>query len=285
MRDNRLAPDAPGDRSHIRAGAAQKTEKMSPADSGLGRPKGTLCREHKAPHERDPFDLGPSRRLWQRPGRAALFRKTWRRIITRRCRVRQTGHALANPCRLEILTMKCSNVLIGSVLVLTLSLAAGPQQATAQEWQRVTGEMIGVQIRPRCNGLVLGVLGAAKHDGARVVQWGSTGSADQLWDIKRIGSFHRIVNRNSGKVLDVAGYSTNNGAPIHQWGWHIGNNQLWYIESRIENVPNFGPLRVYRMMNVHSHRYLDVPDGSADWGVQMIQWAWNGGSNQQFWLP
>jgi hypothetical protein len=174
--------------------------------------------------------------------------------------------------------MKCSKVLTGSVLVLTLSLAAGPQQAAAQPiiWQPLTNSP-QLRLTSTASGLDLGVEGASTDNGAPVVQWGANGSLDQRWQLVWLGNgYHKIVNVHSGKVLDVSGWSTNNGAQVHQWDWHSGDNQQWKVDVAF----TFHGGWVYRFQNRHSGKYLDLPDGSQEWGEKMIQWDWNGGSNQ-----
>lgn len=54
------------------------------------------------------------------------------------------------------------------------------------------------------SGQLMDVYGWSTADGGSVVQWPSTGGANQQWNIVPVsGQLYKIVNRNSGKVLDV----------------------------------------------------------------------------------
>jgi hypothetical protein len=65
-------------------------------------------------------------------------------------------------------------------------------------------------------------------DGGNVMQWDSTGGANQHWYLQYVSNgWFYIRSRWSGKYLDVSGASTANGANIHQWTGNNGLNQQW----------------------------------------------------------
>jgi hypothetical protein len=85
-------------------------------------------------------------------------------------------------------------------------------------------------------GQCLGVSGASKAEGARVVGFACIPShPDQYWTFDQINNpppygntgDDAIVNLNSGYVLGVSGGSPDNGAAIVQWPWNAEINQWW----------------------------------------------------------
>jgi uncharacterized protein len=68
------------------------------------------------------------------------------------------------------------------------------------------------------NGLCLAVNGQSKANGARILGYACTGTADQYWSTLSVGGGDvEIVNFNSGRVVGVAGGSKANGAAVVQW--------------------------------------------------------------------
>lgn len=67
-------------------------------------------------------------------------------------------------------------------------------------------------------------------DGANVMQWDSTGGANQHWFLEYVSNgWFYVRSRWSGKCLDVSGASTANGANIFQWTGTGGLNQQWRL--------------------------------------------------------
>ncbi|WP_244211064.1 RICIN domain-containing protein [Amycolatopsis kentuckyensis] len=83
---------------------------------------------------------------------------------------------------------------------------------------------------------------------------------------------YRIVNRNSGKPLAIAGNSTADGAKaVQQTGtatWTVGTAQGG----------------AYTLRYTASGKALDVNGSATTAGLQLQQWAVNGGTNQQWYL-
>lgn len=63
-------------------------------------------------------------------------------------------------------------------------------------------------------------------DGSTVKQWSASTSFNQQWMIVPVGSYDKIIARNSGKCLAIGKLSTN-GAAIEQWHSDPSLNQQW----------------------------------------------------------
>jgi len=129
----------------------------------------------------------------------------------------------------------------------------------------------------RNSGKVLDVSGASTADGARIVQWPWTGGANQRWTVlpNPDGSV-RLRSVNSGKVLDSPAGSAQ-GAALDQSTETSSDTQWW----RLVPAATAG---YYRIVNVHNGWCADVSGGSTADGAGVIQWAPNGGANQEWQL-
>jgi hypothetical protein len=82
-------------------------------------------------------------------------------------------------------------------------------------------------------GQCLGVSGASKSEGARVVGFSCLSThKDQYWTVRTSVScsgYYPVYNYNSGLVLGVSGNSLSNGAAVVQWPYQgkYCNNQFW----------------------------------------------------------
>ncbi|MCX5425907.1 RICIN domain-containing protein [Streptomyces sp. NBC_00078] len=119
---------------------------------------------------------------------------------------------------------------------------------------------------------MMDVYGWSTADGGGVVQWPSTGGANQQWTIVPVtGQLYKIVNRNSGKALEMNFSSHWKGTAAQQWTYGGGNNQLWYFE------PTSGG---YLIRNFESRQVLEVSSGSTANGAAIAQWMALNQSNQ-----
>ncbi|WP_328431851.1 RICIN domain-containing protein [Streptomyces sp. NBC_00453] len=119
---------------------------------------------------------------------------------------------------------------------------------------------------------LMDVYGWSTADGGSVVQWPSTGGANQQWTIVPVtGQLYKIVNRNSGKALEMNFSSHWKGTAAQQWTYGGGNNQLWYFE------PTSGG---YLIRNFESRQVLEVSSGSTANGAAIAQWMALNQSNQ-----
>jgi alpha-L-fucosidase 2 len=130
----------------------------------------------------------------------------------------------------------------------------------------------------RASGKVLDVKGAAKDDGAAIIQWPWTGAANQQWRLLpgSDGSF-KIAGVNSGKLLDSPGGSVQ-GAALDQWSDSASDNQWW----KLVPVPGTGDFR--QLVNVRTGWCATVENGSTADGARVVQTAYQGGTHQQWQL-
>ncbi|MFI6124605.1 RICIN domain-containing protein [Streptomyces sp. NPDC051064] len=126
----------------------------------------------------------------------------------------------------------------------------------------------------RRSGKVLGVAGASTADGAKIIQWASTGGTDQQWRFlpHADGSF-RLSARHSGGHLDGPNGSAQ-GEQLIQWQDSKGDNQWWKLVDAGGGH--------YRLVNVRNGLCADVEHGSGDDGGHVIQWPIGTGTNQQW---
>jgi hypothetical protein len=113
------------------------------------------------------------------------------------------------------------------------------------------------------SGQVMDVNGGSTADGASVIQWWNSGSANQQWNIVPVsGQLCKIVSRNSGKVIDFGWASHWRGTALQQSTYNGSNNQLWYFE------PTSGG---YLIRNFESRQILEVSGGSTTGGAAIDQ--------------
>lgn len=112
----------------------------------------------------------------------------------------------------------------------------------------------------------------ASTDNPKVTQEICTNSTKQRFKFKdgSFGSWSRIQNKFSGKCLDIEAGSTADNAKLLQWGCHTGDNQ--YLKTMKYNYANT-PESIYGLQIKHSHKWLDIPEGSGIPGVQPIQYG------------
>ena len=126
----------------------------------------------------------------------------------------------------------------------------------------------------RRSGLVLDVNGASTANGGGVIQWQWTGSANQQWKlVPNTDGSYRLVNVNSGLLLDSPTGSAQ-GAALDQWADGKSTNQWWQL------VPTSNGYA--RLVNVRTGWCADAEGGSTSAGARIIQWAPNGGDNQEW---
>lgn len=129
----------------------------------------------------------------------------------------------------------------------------------------------------RNSGKALDVNGASTADGAGIIQWPSTGGANQSWKLlpNSDGSY-RLAGGGSGELLESPGGSAQ-GAALDQWSDNGGDNQRWKL------VPS-ATSGYYRLVNVRNGWCADVANASTADGASVIQWPSTGGANQDWQL-
>lgn len=127
----------------------------------------------------------------------------------------------------------------------------------------------------RNSGKVLDVSEGSLSDGAGILQWTDTGTANQLWKWTDLGTgSFKITNQNSSKPMDISGASLADGAQNIQWSDNGGLNQQWQL---VEAGSGW-----YKIRNRLSSKLLDISGASKTNGALSIQWTDNGGTNQQW---
>jgi hypothetical protein len=146
-----------------------------------------------------------------------------------------------------------------------------------QEWtssgvQSFTGTY---QLQNVSSGLSLNVSNNLTGNGAPIVQYSYSGSANEKWTFTPTsGGYYQIVNVNSGKDVVVQGASTANGAKIVQWTFGSSGDDQW---EPVENSNGS-----YTFYNLNSGKVLDDPGSSTSKNTQMDQYTAQGGANQQW---
>ena len=131
------------------------------------------------------------------------------------------------------------------------------------------------QLQNEASGLSMNVSGNSTANGASIIQWGYSGSANELWKfIPTSGGYYQINSVLSGKDAVVQGASTSNGAKIIQWSFGSAGNDQW---KPVQNSDGS-----YTFYNLHSGKVIDDPGSSTAQNTQFDQWSANGGANQKF---
>jgi hypothetical protein len=148
-----------------------------------------------------------------------------------------------------------------------LRISSLPVIGSAGSWLAAGGAAFRIQNQN--SGLVLGVTGMSTADGADVVQFADSGTADHLWQLIDNGDgYLRIQNQNSGLVLGVTGMSTADGADVVQFADSGTTDHLWQL---IDNGDGW-----FRIRNDNSGKVLAVSDMSTADSAQVTQFDDNG---------
>ncbi|MEJ2852310.1 MULTISPECIES: glycosyl hydrolase family 95 catalytic domain-containing protein [unclassified Saccharothrix] len=155
-----------------------------------------------------------------------------------------------------------------------VTLAAGQRTDVTVSLPTVSLPTGWCRLVNRASGKVLDINGASTADGAKVIQWTSSGSANQQWQFlaNPDGSF-RLVARHSGRVLNSPGGS-GQGIQLEQWQDTSSDNQWWRLVDAGGGY--------HRIVNVRNGLCVDVESGSTADGARVIQWPATGGTNQQW---
>jgi hypothetical protein len=131
------------------------------------------------------------------------------------------------------------------------------------------------QIQNASSGYSLNVMGAATTNGAPIIQWGYSGSANELWTfIATSNGYYQINSVGSGEDIVVQNASTTNEAKIVQWSFGSSGDDQW--------EPVLNTNGTYTFFNLKSGKVLDDPGDSKSAGTQMDQYS-NGGNAWQQW--
>jgi endoglucanase len=129
------------------------------------------------------------------------------------------------------------------------------------------------------SGLCLGVSGGKNDQDA--VQWTCNGHADQQWhwgsQNASYPGWYQLVN-NVGSCLGVTGGSASEGARVVGWTCDGSTHYDQYWAPQAENCGGYVPLE-----NLNSGYVLGVSGNSTAVGADIVQYAYQGVCNNQFW--
>jgi hypothetical protein len=143
-------------------------------------------------------------------------------------------------------------------------------------WLQQTQSFTGTyQLENVSSGLSLNVSNNLASDGAPIVQYSYSGSANEKWTFTPTSNgYYQIVSVNSGLDAVVQGASTASGAKIVQWSFGSSGDDQW--------KPVLNSNGSYTFYNLKSGLVLEDPGSSGSKNTQMDQAAANGGANQQW---
>ena len=112
-------------------------------------------------------------------------------------------------------------------------------------------------------------------NGTAVEQWGQNGGINQRWLFtQNSDTSWNIVSMSTWLSLDNPGGSTVENTGMITWQASRNNNQRWWVDEQSDGS--------YKIWNQASSMALDGASSTTN-GAPLIQWPWNGGS-QQRWL-
>ncbi|SHH62196.1 Pectate trisaccharide-lyase precursor [Vibrio aerogenes CECT 7868] len=125
------------------------------------------------------------------------------------------------------------------------------------------------------SGRAFDITAGSKENGAKLQQWGYSGSKWQQFDLMYEGDgYYSLRSANSGKALDVKAHSTASGADIIQYTFRGNDNQLWKLNDRGNGY--------YTIISKHSGKAMDVWGRSTKSGAAIRQGTLTNKDNQLF---
>ncbi|MDX2965326.1 RICIN domain-containing protein [Streptomyces acidiscabies] len=163
----------------------------------------------------------------------------------------------------------------GLALVVVAGSAVVVSQASADQKQDTLDLKKWYVLVNRNSGKVLDDRGAAKNDGAAVVQWARHGGANQQWQFIDAGDgYYRLKNRTSGKVLDDLGWSKTAGSALVQWKDQNASNQQFKLAKSSDGY--------LRLVNRFSGMAVGVDKAVKADGGNVVQNRDGSGADQQW---
>ena len=110
--------------------------------------------------------------------------------------------------------------------------------------------------------------------GQTVNQWQTTGSQNQRWLLSQNSdSSWNIVSTSTWQALDCPGGGDADDLAMIQWQPTRVNNQRWWIDQQSDGT--------YKIWNQASQKALDGASATKN-GATLVQWDWNGGTQQRW---
>jgi Ricin-type beta-trefoil lectin domain-like len=112
--------------------------------------------------------------------------------------------------------------------------------------------------------------------GAVIDQYQITGSANQQWQIVPLSNgYSAIVNTQTNLALIDSGNSPSGASSVRQWEWIPATPaEQWLFYPQ--------PSGTVAIQNLYTGKFLDDPNFSTSNLTGMIDYPWNGGTNQQW---
>ncbi|MFF0445889.1 RICIN domain-containing protein [Streptomyces sp. NPDC004609] len=176
--------------------------------------------------------------------------------------------------------LKTSAVLVAAGAALALGLpgsasagAAGPAaapRAASVDVQQVTLRLASDP------GQVANVKGASQQNGAAIIQWPLSRTANERWEPEATGGgYYRFRSVDSGLCLNVKGGGSADGAQVIQWTCGTAANEQWRLVPK-----GIG----YQIVARSSNKCLNVSGGVGQ-GRNLIQYTCTGaGAANDVWL-
>jgi len=181
--------------------------------------------------------------------------------------------------RIMTLTLKRRCLTLAGLAGAAAGLALGtPLAAFAAQASPVQLKVLTLRLAADPNQLA-NVQGASLADGAPVIQYPWSGTANERWlaTVEDDG-YYRFANLGSNKCLNVAGGGTNDGVAVIQYTCSTNGaaNERWkFVQTGIG----------YQIVAKSSGKCLNVA-GGVGVGRQLIQYTCTpGGSSNDVWLP
>ncbi|MFI1035463.1 RICIN domain-containing protein [Streptomyces sp. NPDC020951] len=115
--------------------------------------------------------------------------------------------------------------------------------------------------------MLMDVSGSSTANAAPVIQWPSTGGANQKWNLTKVAdNIYTLTNVNSGLCLEVPSQSTVTGVQLKQWTCNGGTNQQWALDL----TGSYSGSN-YMLVGVGSGLNIGVASGSTTQGAAVDQ--------------
>ncbi|WP_157641118.1 RICIN domain-containing protein [Longispora albida] len=160
---------------------------------------------------------------------------------------------------------------IAATAVALLTLA--PSSAQAAGWQ--------LQYSNAASGKCLDVQGSSGANGANIQEYtckslGTSGAANQQFELVASGGAYQLVAAHSGKCVDLRDWSASDGGAAQQWSCTGAANQQWNL---VYHSTNTNGSTNYLIQSAYSGKCLT----RATSGNPVYQLTCNSGSTQQVW--
>jgi len=124
-------------------------------------------------------------------------------------------------------------------------------------------------LQNRNSGLMMDVANGNPANGTQILQWNSTGAANQQFTFTDLGDgLYKIINVQTNKTVDVSGVSKDNFANVTIWDYVGGKNQQFIVQATDSGF--------YKLIASHSSKILEVGYASTAADAKVNQYDDNG---------